>query len=261
MGKVDNILKTESLEIGYRKKDKVISIAKGIDIDLHKGDLVAIIGENGSGKSTLLKTLSGILQPVKGEYFINNSEIQNIPPEELSKEISLVLTEQTVSRNLEVSELIALGRQPYTNWIGKLTKNDLSQIMTAINLVDLKDIRNKKCYELSDGQFQKVLIARALAQDTPLIILDEPTTHLDLYHKAYVLNLLKKLTRETNKAIVFATHEINMALQLCDKLLILKNGQSVFGSPQELIEQNAFDDLFPESLIYFDKASSSFKVK
>lgn len=261
MGKVDNILKTESIEIGYRKKDKFISIAKGIDIEVHKGDLVAIIGENGSGKSTLLKTLSGIIQPIRGEYFINNSEIQNIAPEELSKEISLVLTEQTVSRNLEVSELIALGRQPYTNWIGKLTKNDLSQIMTAINLVGLKDIRNKKCYELSDGQFQKVLIARALAQDTPLIILDEPTTHLDLYHKAYVLNLLKKLTRETNKAIVFATHEINMALQLCDKLLILKNGQSVFGSPQDLIEQNAFDGLFPESLIYFDKASSSFKVK
>lgn len=258
---VSYILKTDSLEIGYKKKKDQIAIVSGINIEVKKGELVAIIGENGSGKSTLLKTLSGIIQPLQGQYFISGNNIENFDSEEFSKHISLVLTEQTVSRNLEVAELIALGRQPYTNWIGKLTKEDLLHIMKAINLVGLREIKNKKCYELSDGQFQKVLIARALSQDTPLVILDEPTTHLDLYHKAYVLNLLKKLTRETNKAILFATHEINMALQLCDKLLILKNGKSVFGSPSELIEKDALNRLFPESLIYFDKASSSFKVK
>lgn len=255
------VLETRELEIGYRKKKELISVAKNIDLSIAVGELVAVIGENGSGKSTLLKTLSGIIESIKGQYFINSKDISKSEPSELAKEISLVLTEQSVSRNLTVAELVALGRQPYTNWIGRLTQKDLSAIMKAMQQVGLEDIRHKKCYELSDGQFQKVLIARALAQDTPLIILDEPTTHLDLYHKAYVLNLLKQISRNTGKAILFATHEINLALQLCDKLAILKDGKVQFGTPKELISQEAFHSLFPESLIYFDKTSSSFKVK
>ncbi|MDX1761495.1 MAG: ABC transporter ATP-binding protein, partial [Christiangramia sp.] len=162
---------------------------------------------------------------------------------------------------LSVLELVALGRQPYTNWIGSLTKNDLKKIMHALQLVNIEDIRDKKCHELSDGQFQKVLIARALAQDTSLIILDEPTTHLDLYHKAYVLKLLQKLSKETGKAIIFASHEINLALQLCDKLLILKDKKALFGKPSDLVNTDAFTDLFPSHLIHFDKESSSFKIK
>ena len=186
---------------------------------------------------------------------------REIEPDKLSKDISLVLTEQLLSKNLSVIELVALGRQPYTNWIGRLTKNDLKKIMHAIQLVNIEDIKNKKCHELSDGQFQKVLIARALAQDTSLIILDEPTTHLDLYHKAYVLKLLQKLSKETNKAILFASHEINLALQLCDKLLILQNNKALFGTPAELIKTDVLSNLFPKQLIYFDKESSSFKIK
>ena len=257
----NSVLKTEDLSIGYRKKHQVQTIAENINVDIHSGELVAVIGINGAGKSTLLKTLSGIIQNIKGEVFIENNKLSKTDPSELAKNISLVLTDQTPSKNLSVIELVALGRQPYTNWIGRLTKTDLKKIMHAIKLVNIEDIKDKKCHELSDGQFQKVLIARALAQDTSLIILDEPTTHLDLYHKAYVLKLLQKLSKETGKAILFATHEINLALQLCDKLVILKDQQALFGKPQELIETNAFQDLFPSHLIKFDKRSSSFKIK
>ena len=255
------VLRTNDLSIGYKKKNEIQVVASRINIEVNEGELVAVIGINGAGKSTLLKTLSGIQQEIKGQVFISKNKLSETDPSQLSKNISLVLTEQLISKNLSVMELVALGRQPYTNWIGRLTRKDLKKVMHAIKLVDIGDIKDKKCHELSDGQFQKVLIARALAQDTSLIILDEPTTHLDLYHKAYVLKLLQQLSRETNKAIIFASHEINLALQLCDKILILKNKEALFGRPDELINSEAFNDLFPNHLIHFDKASSSFKIK
>ncbi|APG59714.1 ABC transporter ATP-binding protein [Christiangramia salexigens] len=257
----NTVLKTNDLSIGYKKKNLINCIARGIDFEINKGELTAVIGVNGAGKSTLLKTLSGLIQPIKGEVLINNLKLNNISPEEMAKQVSLVLTEQSISKSLSVMELVALGRQPYTDWLGRLTKTDLKNLMNAIELVNIRSIKNKKCYELSDGQFQKVLIARALAQDTSLIILDEPTTHLDLYHKAYVLKLLQRLTKDTNKAILFATHEINLALQLCDKLLIIREDRVLFGKPSKLIELDAFQDLFPGELIHFDKESSSFKIK
>lgn len=257
----NTVLKTDDLSIGYQKRNHTQIVSSGIDIEIKEGELVAVIGVNGAGKSTLLRTLSGIQQIIEGEVFISGKRLSKTDASELSKNISLVLTEQLISKNLSVLELVALGRQPYTNWIGRLTKNDLKKVMNAIKLVDIEEIKNKKCHELSDGQFQKVLIARALAQDTSLIILDEPTTHLDLYHKAYVLKLLQQLSRETNKAILFASHEINLALQLCDKLLILKDKKALFGKPLELINSEAFNDLFPSHLIHFDKESSSFKIK
>ncbi|MCP9200120.1 ABC transporter ATP-binding protein [Gramella sp. GC03-9] len=255
------VLETKDLGIGYRKGSTSQVVANGINLNIREGELIAVIGVNGAGKSTLLRTLSGIQPGLNGQVLIDNKQITNTDPAELSKNISLVLTEQLISKNLSVLELVALGRQPYTNWIGRLSRNDLKKVMHAIKLVDIENIRNKKCHELSDGQFQKVLIARALAQDTSLIILDEPTTHLDLYHKAYVLKLLQQLSRETKKAIIFASHEINLALQLCDKMLILKDKKALFGKPEELIKSNSLNDLFPGHLIQFDKESSSFKIK
>ncbi len=257
----NTVLKTLNLSIGYRKKNVVNNVASDINIEIKPGELVAVIGVNGAGKSTLLKTLSGITQPIDGEVFINELKLSKTEPDKLAKQISLVLTEQNISKNLSVIELVALGRQPYTNWIGSLTRKDLKKIMNAIQLVNIENIKNKKCNELSDGQFQKVLIARALAQETSMIILDEPTTHLDLYHKAYVLKLLQNLSKETNKAIIFASHEINLALQLCDKLVIIKDKKALSGTPAELIQSDALDDLFPEHLIHFDKKTSSFKIK
>ncbi len=255
------ILKTESLNIGYEKKNERNSIASNIDIEINESELVAVIGINGIGKSTLLRSLSRIQRPLSGKILIKNIQIEQLNPAQLAASISLVLTEQPVSRNLKVFELVALGRQPYTNWIGKLTRNDLNHILESLQLVGIEDLQNKKCYELSDGQFQKVLIARALAQNTSLIILDEPTTHLDMYHKAYVLKLLKRLTRETKKAIVFASHEINLALQLCDKIILMEKGRIQTGSPGELIKAEAFSNIFPSDLIFFDAETSSFKIR
>lgn len=256
----NSILKTIGLSIGYSEKSTNKSIAEQVDFEIHEHELTAVIGVNGAGKSTLLKTLSKSLEPIQGQIIINFKNIQNISSEELSKQLSLVLTEQQVSRNLSVRELIALGRQPYTNWIGKLHPKDKESVQYAMKLVHIEELANRKCYELSDGQFQKVLIARAIAQDTSLIILDEPTTHLDIYHKAFMLKLLKQLTETTGKGIIFATHEINLAIQLCDKLIILKDRKAFSGTPKELMASGVFDSLFPSELITFDRQSASFRI-
>ncbi len=255
------MISARDLSIGYRNKSGDTCIASTINLEIEEGELVGLIGVNGVGKSTLLRSLSGVQPYLKGEVSILNKNLHKLSSEELAKTISVVLTEQPISKNLSVSELIALGRQPYTNWIGSLSAEDRFKIQNAIELVNIEALKDKRCFELSDGQLQKVLIARALAQDTPFIILDEPTTHLDMYHQAYVLKLLKKLTTETNKSILFATHEINLALQLCNKIIIMEKGKVSAGAPHELIEKNAFSNIFPNDLIYFDNESVSFKIR
>ncbi len=257
----NSILKTENLNIGYPGKKSGVLIAENLNIEINPAELVAVIGINGIGKSTLLRTLSGVQPALSGKIRIDGKELEKLDALSQASLISLVLTGQPVSKNLSVFELVALGRQPYTNWIGRLTKKDLRQIKKALSLVDIENLEQQKCYELSDGQMQKALIARALTQDTPLVILDEPTTHLDLYHKAYVLKLLKKLTQKTNKAIVFASHEINLALQLCDKIILMQKDKLISGSPKDLVRFDELEKVFPPDLIFFDKQSASFKIK
>ena len=236
-------------------------VASQIDIDVAKGELTAVIGVNGVGKSTFLRTISGLQPALSGEVLLNGLAREEISPRQQAKLISLVLTEQPLSKNLSVAELVALGRQPYTNWIGALSTEDRKMVKNALSLVDIEFLRNKKCYELSDGQLQKVLIARALAQDTAVMILDEPTSHLDMYHKAQVLKLLKELSLQTQKAIIFATHEINLALQLCDSIILMKPKAVIQDSPQQLIQKGHFESIFPADLIVFDPVTETFRIK
>ncbi|OEK08706.1 ABC transporter ATP-binding protein [Flavivirga aquatica] len=259
--KSHTILKTKNLSIGYTSKKEETIIASNINIELKKGELVGLIGANGVGKSTLLKTLTKVQKALQGHVFINDKDLLKYNAIDLAKVLSLVLTEQISSKNLSVLELVALGRQPYTNWIGNLSKNDTTIVNEALNLTNIKDLKHKKCFELSDGQLQKVMISRALAQDTDLIILDEPTTHLDMYHKAYILKLLQKLAKETNKTILFSSHEIDLAIQLCDKLIVMSNGHVVSDTSTNLISKGTFATLFPKDLIIFNEKTASFKVK
>ncbi|WP_340076846.1 ABC transporter ATP-binding protein [Leptobacterium sp. I13] len=235
-------------------------MANTINFSLQLGELVAIVGANGVGKSTLLRTLAAVQPKLSGKIQLNDKELQAHTPTSLAKELSIVLTEPISSKNLTVNEVVALGRHPYTNWIGTLTENDRIKIRKTLMLTNMLELQYKRCYELSDGQLQKAMITRALAQDTPLMILDEPTTHLDIYHKAYILKLLKKIAHETQRAVLFSSHEIEMAIQLCDKILVMTPTGSIFGQPFELIEQNTFSNLFPKDLIDFDAASGTFKI-
>lgn len=250
-------LQVTDLSIGYGST----VIVKDINFTLARGELAAIVGINGIGKSTLLRTLGKVQPKLSGSILINGKALNDFRALELASEISMVLTEPIASKNMTVIELIALGRQPYTNWIGTLSHRDKEKISGSLALLELDDLKHKKCYELSDGQLQRVMIARALAQDTAIILLDEPTTHLDLYHKVQILKVLKSIAHQTNKTILFTSHEIEMAIQLCDKMLLLDGTGNPFGRPCELIEKQAFSTMFPSDTVSFDGSTGSFRIE
>ncbi|MCA0132230.1 ABC transporter ATP-binding protein [Winogradskyella alexanderae] len=254
------ILSTTNLAIGYLTNRSKLVVASDINFELKKGQLIGLVGANGIGKSTLLRTIIKVQPVISGNITINNQDLISIDSTDLAKQLSIVLTEQLTSKNLSVYELVALGRHPYTNWIGNLTTSDENIVNNALKLVNISDLKDKKCFELSDGQFQKVMIARALAQDTDIIVLDEPTTHLDMYHKAYILKLLQHLAKETGKTILFSSHEIDLAIQLCDTMIVMTKEAVICDQPCNLISNGVFESLFPKDLISFDNATGSFRV-
>lgn len=255
------ILSAQHLSIGYHTKKQTDTIARDINLAFAEGNLVALIGANGIGKSTLLRTLTGIQKPLHGEVILNNKSITTYTPALLAQNLAVVLTESLPPSNLSVFELVALGRQPYTNWLGTLSPEDLEKVNSALQLTQIEHLINKKHFEISDGQLQKVLIARALAQDTPLIVLDEPTTHLDLQHKVNLIRLLKNLAAETGKCILYSTHDLDLALQLSDEIVVMAQGQTIQDTPKNLIEHKAFDLLFNDKSIYFDRIKGGFIVR
>ncbi|MES2811411.1 MAG: ABC transporter ATP-binding protein [Bacteroidota bacterium] len=257
----EKILHTENLTTGYTSKTGQTVIGQNLNLEFKAGKLIALIGANGIGKSTLLRTITGIQKPLRGNVFLNGKEISNYEPLELAQNLSVVLTEKLPSSNLTVYELIALGRQPYTNWIGTLTETDKEKINEAIALTQITHFIHKKHYEISDGQLQNVLVARALVQDTPLIILDEPTTHLDLHHKVSLFKLLKKLSKEMEKCILFSTHDIDLAIQLSDEMIVMTKDNIFQDDPCKLIEQGVFNSLFDDEDITFDAQKGKFLFK
>src|SRR5699024_3583055 len=250
------ILSVKNLSIGYPDKD----IAKDISLNIHKQELIAVIGINGSGKSTFLKTITGNLPKKSSEILIHQKKLESFSAQQIAEYISIVFSNAVFSQNLSVYEVVSLGRNPYPNWLGLLTVKDKKAVAQAMTLMEIKDLAHKKCSELSDGQLQKVFIARALAQETDIIVLDEPTNHLDLYHKAFVFKRLRNLSQQTDKAIIFATHELNLALQLCDNIILVNKEKIMIKSPEDLIKSKVLHDLFPSDLIYFDDLNKSFKI-
>jgi iron complex transport system ATP-binding protein len=254
----NNILTASNLSIGYTTKNSTITIAENLNLNLGNGKLISLIGANGIGKSTLLRTIIGIQKPISGTVLLNGTNIHELDALTLAQNLSVVLTEKLPPSNLTVFELIALGRQPYTNWMGTLTPIDITKVNEAMELTQISHLAAKKHYEISDGQLQKVLVARALAQDTPLIILDEPTTHLDLLHKAALFKLLKKLTQDTQKCILFSTHDIDMAIQLSDEMIIMTPETVIQDQPCNLIMKGSFNTLFKDEHIIFDAEKGRF---
>lgn len=255
------ILSANEIGIGYRNGKDVTAVAENVSVQLKKGSLTALIGANGIGKSTLLRTLTGIQKPLQGEVMLNGKNIISYSSKALAQKLSIVLTEALPPSNLSVFELTALGRQPYTNWLGILAEEDIAKANEALQMVQLEHLADKKHYEISDGQLQKVLIARALAQDTPLIVLDEPTTHLDLLHKVSLLKLLKQLTEKTGKSILYSTHDLDLALQLSDEVIVMTSEDVIQNTPALLREMDIFNRLFTDKNIYFDNAKGGFIIK
>jgi iron complex transport system ATP-binding protein len=252
---------TTDLSIGYTSGKRKTIIANKLNLSLHKGELVCLLGKNGIGKSTLLRTLTKVQPKLKGEIKLNNKLLHNISPIELAKNISLVLTEKIPTSNLRVYELIALGRQPYTNWLGNLTDEDKVKIDFAIEQTSLIDLIKERCDELSDGQLQRVMICRALAQDTDIIILDEPTAHLDIQHKIETFKLLQYSAQQLNKTILISTHEVQLAIEMATHLWLMTETGITSGKSSTLIENDQINQLFDSNSVIFDKNRRQFKIK
>jgi len=235
------MLRAEKLAVGYGRK----KVVDAIDFEVIRGQIVCLLGPNGSGKTTILKTIAGLLRPVNGTILIDGLNANSYDNRTLSKKMGVVLTEKATPGLMTVFEVVSLGRHPYTGFMGKLRKNDIDAINEAILLVHAEDIANRYFHELSDGEMQKTLIARALAQEPDILVLDEPIGHLDVHHRIEVLSILKKLSKEKNITVIMSLHEIDLAIKVSDIVMLLKEGKVVeIGSPEVVIDQNTIRKLY-----------------
>ncbi len=255
------ILKTYSLTIGYTHRKINSVIQSDLNLVVKSGEMVCLIGPNGSGKSTLLRTLAGLQQPLSGKSVINGVDIQKISNKERALLISLVLTDRIDIENATVKSIVAMGRHPHTNWWGSVNKETETQVQKAILMVHLENKADKLISELSDGEKQRVMIAKAFVQDTPIIILDEPTAHLDLPNRVEIMLLLHKLAHETGKTVIISTHELDMALQAADRVWLLTAEKGVeVGVPEDLVLNGRFNEAFRSDNYVFNPTNGNFSM-
>lgn len=257
-----NTIELQNLSIGYITKKERKVVAEGITANIQSGELTCLLGANGIGKSTLLRTLSAFQPKLAGEVFVQGKEIASYTEKQLSTLLSVVLTEKCDVKNMSARELIGLGRSPYTGFWGALNEDDKQMVDKAISLVKIENLANRMVDTLSDGERQKVMIAKALAQDTPIIFLDEPTAFLDFPSKVEIMQLLHRLSRKTNKTIFLSTHDLELALQIADKIWLIDKQSSVtIGTPEDLSLSGKLSSFFARKGIIFDEESGLFRVE
>ncbi len=256
-----SILTTQNLSIGYLKKRKTNVVQSDLNLVLKAGELVCLIGPNGSGKSTLLRTLVGLQKPLSGIASIDEKDISEISQQEKALLISLVLTDRVDVENATVKDIVSFGRHPYSNWWGNTNEEDVAFVNEALEMVHLQNKTNHYLNELSDGERQRVMIAKALAQDTPIIMLDEPTAHLDLPNRVEIMLLLHKLAHKTGKAILLSTHELDLALQAADRIWLMSNDKGIeCGVPEDLVFNGSFNRAFQSKSYFFNAANGNFSM-
>lgn len=225
------------------------------------GELTALIGRNGTGKSTLLRTIAALAKPRGGRITISGRDVASLSMKEVASQIAFVSTDDVRVQNLHVWDVVSLGRAPYTNWVGRLTEEDKKKVKESLELVGMGEFSEASMDSLSDGERQRVMIARALAQDTPIILLDEPTAFLDLPNKYEICLLLKRLAHKEGKCILFSTHDLSIAIELCDTIAMIEGGEFHYGTAEMLIESGAMQRIFAHTQIEFDRERGNVKLK
>ena len=279
------MIELKDLTIGYAQKNNTKVVASGINATLHSGRLTCLIGANGIGKSTLLRTLSAFQPSLSGEIFIDNESpipLSTLTDKQLSRLIGVVLTEKPDVQNMTVFELVGLGRSPYTGFWGRLNEEDKEVVKESLRLVGIESLQDRLIQTLSDGERQKTMIAKALAQQTPVIYLDEPTAFLDYPSKVEMLTLLRHLARETGKTIFLSTHDMELALQIADELWLMTAGTPssdtaespsnnglcqnpkettlIIGIPRELAANGSLSHFIDRPGLHFDPQTLAIRV-
>lgn len=250
-----NTVQLVDLWLGYTPGNYLI---ESVNADVHEGEMIALVGRNGTGKSTLLRTIAGIQSAVRGGVTINNLPVEGYKQSEFSALVSFVGTARTITENMSVFEMVSLGRHPYTNWWGVLTQGDKQKIIESIRFVGMEDFNDAKVERLSDGERQRVMIAMALAQDTSIIILDEPTAFLDIPNRLGIAEVLYKL-RLKGKTVIFSTHDFDTAFSYADKFWVIHKNTLIQGAPEDLGIEETFEDIFKDSEVIFDADNLRFK--
>ena len=261
----------QNLSIGYVTKGHQRVVANGLNGTISTGELTCLLGQNGIGKSTLLRTLAAFQPILGGTVMVCGRSLTDYTDKELSRVIGIVLTEKPDVRNMTTEDLVAMGRSPYTGFWGTLTADDSEIVAEAIRMVGIEGLKDRMVHTLSDGERQKVMIAKALAQQTPIIYLDEPTAFLDYPSKVEMMQLLRRLAHEQQKTIFLSTHDVELALQLADCLWLMETdsltGQSValqshlsVGTPRQLADNGALSRFIERDGIVFDRDSLTLRI-
>ncbi len=256
------LLATHDLSIGYRRPRRApFVVAQGLSLSLRAGELVCLIGPNGAGKSTLLRTLGGMQPALSGDVMLGGDDVFTLDAREMARRLSVVLTERIDVGNLSTYGLVALGRHPYTDWTGHLSAHDEQVVRWAIEIVGAQHLAARPVGELSDGERQKTMIARALAQEPLVMILDEPTAFLDLPNRVEVMRVLRHLSRSTGRAFLLSTHDLDLALRSADRIwLMSREGTMQIGAPEDLVLSGAFETVFRSEGVVFDRQTGAFKI-
>ena len=243
------MIQLHDFSIGYGER----TLLHEVEAAIPKGSLTALIGRNGTGKSTLLRAIAGLNRRYTGEILLDGRDISDMRADEMAKTLAFVTTERTRIANLKCEDVVTVGRAPYTNWIGRLRDADRAAVKESLRLVGMETFGDKGIDTLSDGERQRVMIARSLAQDTPMILLDEPTAFLDLPNKYEIGLLLRSLAHNHGKTILFSTHDLNITLDLCDRIVMIDRGKFLHGTPDEMIANGSIGHLFDGTSIRFDR--------
>ncbi len=256
------VLSARDLTIGYaQKRGAPIVVAERLSLGLAAGQLVCLVGPNGAGKSTLLRTLAAMQPALAGTVRLGDDDIFALDPRERARRMSVVLTERVEAGHLTAYALVALGRHPYTDWTGRLSEHDEAVVRWAIETVGAKPLAARPVEELSDGERQKIMIARALAQEPLVMLLDEPTAFLDVPNRVEIMRVLRALTRLTDRAILLSTHDLDLALRTADRLWLLPRGGPLFcGAPEDLVLNGALAATFQAEGLGFDPSTGTFTL-
>ena len=251
------MIELKELTLGYGQR----TLLEMVNAQMTGGQLIALLGRNGAGKSTLLRAMMGLEKPQSGEIILQGKKIASLKPEKLARSNSFVTKDKVRIANLRCKDVVSMGRAPYTNWIGQLRPEDEMRVDTAIQLVGMSAYAEKTMDKMSDGECQRIMIARALAQDTPVILLDEPTAFLDLPNRYELCLLLKRLAQEEDKCILFSTHDLDIALSLCDSIMLIDNPHMYTLPTPEMVASGHIERLFRNESVTFDAQKMRVRIK
>lgn len=257
------VLEAAALTIGYRRGRTVQPVGHNLNVRLHEGELVCLLGPNGAGKSTLLRTLSGLQPPLAGRVLLAGEDLSRLSLLERASRLGVVLTERVEAGAFSARDVVALGRYPYTDWTSRLSAHDYERVDWAIHAVGAESLAARNVGELSDGERQKIMIARALAQEPSVIVLDEPTAFLDLPRRVEIMHLLRGIAQSTGRAILLSTHDVDLALRTADQMWLMADGKLRTGAPEDLILEGDFARAFMAGVsgAHFEAETGSFVME